>query len=139
VDNICQISDNEIICFYDDGSVQLLGPESLFDSDNSAPAIWLKHSFIGQVYLMPIDIKADKTFLLLEKDTCRVSFARVNTAKSEIDIIRVKKLEPGFAYKLLEIEDQIYTVKFSEQNIVSVDLVDLTCRKFSEQNIALGD
>jgi hypothetical protein len=88
---------------------------------------------------MPIDIKADKTFLLLEKDACRVSFARVNTAKSEIDIIRVKKLEPGFAYKLLEIEDQIYTVKFSEQNIVSVDLVDLTCRKFSEQNISLGD
>jgi hypothetical protein len=129
------VSDNEIICFYDDGSVQLLGPESLFHSDNSAPAIWLKTPFIGKVYVMPIDIKADKTFLLLEKDACRVSFARVNTAKCEIDIIRVKKLEPGFAYKLLQIEDQIYSVKFSEQNIESVDLIDLIDRKFSEQNI----
>lgn len=125
VDKICQVSDNEIICFYDDGSVQLLGPDQLFDSDNSAPAVWLKHPFIGQVYLMPIDIKEDKTFLLLEKDACRVSFARVNTVKSEIDIIRVKKLEPGFAYKLLKLEDEIYTVKFSEQNIASVEKVDL--------------
>ena len=76
VDKICQISMNEVICFWDDGSVQLLDEEALLQSNNYA-GIWLLSNFVGMIDIIAIDIKEDSTFVILEKDACRISFSRV--------------------------------------------------------------
>lgn len=121
---ICQISDSEVICFYDDGTAQLLGEDALMNSNNRS-GTWLKHDFIGKPYLMAVDTKEDSTLVLLEKDACRVSFVRVNKVKACLDIIRTKNLERGYAYKLMKIGDLYYTVQFSEESINSIDMVDI--------------
>lgn len=36
VNKVCQISTNELICFYDDNTILLLGPEALFEGDSSS-------------------------------------------------------------------------------------------------------
>ena len=124
VDKICQVSQTEVVCYWDDGSMLLLNNEALINSDNTA-GHYLSHSFTGQIYMIAIDIQDDSTFIILEKDACRLSFSRINRNVNCIDIIRFKKLEPGFAYKLLKIENDVYIVKFGEDDIVSVDRVDL--------------
>jgi len=124
VDRICQVSDTEIITFWDDGSVLLLDDEALLRSNNYS-GVWLKHPFIGQVYIIAVDIKEDSTFVILEKDCCRVSFSRVNRNKACIDVIRAKKLEIGFAYKLLKMDGEIYVCKFSDSSLESVEKLDI--------------
>lgn len=124
VDKICQISQTEVVCYWDDGSMLLLNNEAQINSDNTSGS-YLSHSFTGQIYMIAIDIIEDSTFIVLEKDACRISFSRINRKVNCIDIIRFKKLEPGFAYKLLRMENDVYVVKFGEETIVSVDRVDL--------------